>query len=40
MKQEELIQELQLVAQQLGITIRYEKGDFEGGWVGYFGSHY
>jgi hypothetical protein len=32
MKQEELISELQTVAQQLGISIRYERGDFEGGY--------
>jgi hypothetical protein len=32
MKQEELILELEAVAGQLGITIRYEKGDFEGGY--------
>ena len=32
MKQEELIEELQSVAQQLGVTVRYEKGDFEGGY--------
>jgi len=31
-KQEELIEELQSVAQQLGVTVRYEKGDFEGGY--------
>jgi hypothetical protein len=32
MKHEELIAGLELVAQQLGVTIRYEKGDFEGGF--------
>jgi hypothetical protein len=32
MKAEELILELQTVAQQLGVTIRYERGDFEGGY--------
>lgn len=32
MKQEEIIAELDDVAQLLGITIRYEKGDFEGGF--------
>lgn len=32
MKQEDVIQELQDLAQQLGITVRYEKGDFEGGY--------
>jgi hypothetical protein len=32
MKLEELIQELQSVAQQLGVSIRYERGDFEGGY--------
>ncbi len=32
MKHEELIAELGAVAQQLGVSIRYEKGDFEGGF--------
>jgi hypothetical protein len=32
MKHEVLIQELQEVAAQLGVTIRYERGDFEGGY--------
>lgn len=32
MKQEELIQELQEVARQLGVTVRFERGDFEGGY--------
>ena len=32
MKQEELIEELHNVARQLGVTIRYERGDFEGGY--------
>lgn len=32
MKHEDLIQELHDVARQLGITVRYEKGDFEGGY--------
>jgi hypothetical protein len=32
MKQEELIQELQTIAQQMGVSIRYERGDFEGGF--------
>lgn len=32
MKHEELILDLQQVAQELGITVRYEKGDFEGGY--------
>jgi hypothetical protein len=32
MKHDELIQELQGLAGQLGVTIRYEKGDFEGGY--------
>ena len=32
MKHEMLIQELQDVATQLGVTIRYERGDFEGGY--------
>lgn len=27
-----LIQELELIAQQLGIKIRYEKGNFDGGF--------
>lgn len=32
MKHEELIAELEQLAAQLGITVRYEKGDFEGGY--------
>jgi hypothetical protein len=32
MKHEELINEFQTLAGQLGITVRYEKGDFEGGY--------
>lgn len=32
MKQEELIQELQDLAQQVGVTVRFEKGDFDGGY--------
>ncbi len=28
----QIIQELEQVSQQLGIQIRYEKGDFEGGY--------
>jgi hypothetical protein len=32
MKYEELIEELHLIANQLGVTIRYEKGDFDGGY--------
>ena len=32
MRFEELIDELNGVAQQLGVTIRYEKGDFDGGY--------
>lgn len=32
MKHEEMIQELQELATQLGVTIRYERGDFEGGY--------
>lgn len=32
MKHEELMQELQTAAAQIGITIRYERGDFEGGY--------
>ncbi|HEX9658274.1 MAG TPA: hypothetical protein VGB89_15325 [Bacteroidota bacterium] len=32
MKVDQLILELEEVAKQLGISIRYEKGDFEGGY--------
>ncbi|HEX9007427.1 MAG TPA: hypothetical protein VF889_09040 [Bacteroidota bacterium] len=32
MKHEELIEELHALAAQLGVTIRYERGDFEGGY--------
>jgi hypothetical protein len=32
MKLEEIIQELHDLAVQLGITVRYERGDFEGGY--------
>lgn len=32
MKHEEIIAELEEVARQLGVTVRYEKGDFEGGF--------
>jgi hypothetical protein len=32
MKQEELLSELEHLAQQLGVVVRYEKGDFEGGY--------
>jgi hypothetical protein len=32
MKHEEIITELQELANQLGVNIRYEKGDFEGGY--------
>lgn len=32
MKQQEIVAELEEVAKQLGVTIRYEKGDFEGGF--------
>ena len=32
MKHEELIDEFNTLAGQLGITVRYEKGDFEGGY--------
>ncbi len=32
MKHEELIEEFNALAGQLGITVRYEKGDFEGGY--------
>ncbi len=32
MKPEERVAELEQIARQLGVTIRYEKGDFEGGF--------
>jgi hypothetical protein len=32
MRYEELITELQELGRQLGVTVRYEKGDFEGGY--------
>jgi hypothetical protein len=32
MKHEDLIEELQTVAAQLNVAIRYERGDFEGGY--------
>lgn len=32
MKPEEIIEELESVAAQLGVTVRFEKGDFEGGY--------
>jgi hypothetical protein len=32
MRHEELIGELHEVAAQIGVTIRYERGDFEGGY--------
>ena len=32
MKQAEIIEELHNVARQLGVNIRYERGDFEGGY--------
>jgi hypothetical protein len=32
MKNEDLIQELQTAAAQIGITVRWERGDFEGGY--------
>lgn len=32
MKPDELIEELHTIASQLGVTIRYELGDFEGGY--------
>ncbi len=32
MKHEDLIQELQTAAAQIGITVRWERGDFEGGY--------
>ncbi len=32
MKHEQLLTDLQDLAQQLGVRVRYEKGDFEGGY--------
>ncbi len=32
MKAEQILQELEELARNCGITIRYEKGDFEGGY--------
>jgi hypothetical protein len=32
MENQELLTELQSIASQLGIKLRYEKGDFEGGY--------
>jgi hypothetical protein len=32
MKHEQMIAELSEVASQLGVTVRYEQGDFEGGY--------
>ncbi len=32
MKHDDLLLELHEVARQLGVTIRYEKGDFDGGY--------
>jgi hypothetical protein len=32
MKHDEIIRELQDVAGQLGVAVRYERGDFEGGY--------
>jgi len=32
MKHEQMIEELQSVAAQLNVVIRYERGDFEGGY--------
>lgn len=32
MKHEELVAELEELARRLGVTVRYEKGDFEGGF--------
>ena len=32
MKHEELLLELEQLASQLGVGVRYEKGDFEGGY--------
>ncbi len=32
MKHEDLIAELEEIARQLGVNVRYEKGDFDGGY--------
>jgi len=32
MKNEEILAELHELAKQIGVTVRYEKGDFEGGY--------
>jgi hypothetical protein len=32
MRHEEIIKELHELAQNLGVTVRYEKGDFDGGY--------
>ncbi|MBI5474353.1 MAG: hypothetical protein HY961_18605 [Ignavibacteriae bacterium] len=32
MKHEEILSELEETARQMGVTVRYEKGDFEGGF--------
>jgi hypothetical protein len=32
MKHEDIVVELQDVARQLGVTVRFERGDFEGGY--------
>ncbi len=32
MTPEELLDELEIVAQDLGVSLRYEKGDFDGGY--------
>ncbi len=32
MRNEELLEELEQLASQLGYKVRYEKGDFDGGW--------
>jgi hypothetical protein len=32
MKHEDLIAELEEIARQLGVSVRYEKGDFDGGY--------
>jgi hypothetical protein len=32
MKHEDLIAELEELAKQLGVSVRYEKGDFDGGY--------
>lgn len=32
MKHEDLVAELEEIARQLGVSVRYEKGDFDGGY--------